>query len=356
MIIKQYANSGVDGASGYEFQKHCALYIFLEQYEEIKDKKYFICLEHYEDFLFCYLTRDELIEKIETYQAKKSSKKWTMNNSTFKDIVKKILQVGNDLKNDQTLKTINYTHNLHFSSNYEISLTKKIQKKTIENIINERNEIVKYNDLYKEIQDELLDLVDVNTKNEINNLSFKYIDLNKTHQMQERVLVGMFNNIFGEKVRNHKASVLTLLSLFRDVENTLNQKNIISLMDKSKRVDSEQINRALNIITTKQKAFEDWKEKKNIYAPLLKISTMERNNFELHFENAFDYLKDLKQTEHQKIFNFVRKIDLSNCYTDEDSLKLIIDDFKLTNSTQFDDLTVKATILASYIQIREGIE
>ena len=37
MIIKQYANSGVDGASGYEFQKHCALYIFLEQYEEIKD-------------------------------------------------------------------------------------------------------------------------------------------------------------------------------------------------------------------------------------------------------------------------------------------------------------------------------
>jgi len=51
----KYSNSGVDGAGGYEFQKHCALYIFLEKYEDIKDSKYFICLEHYEDFLFCYL-------------------------------------------------------------------------------------------------------------------------------------------------------------------------------------------------------------------------------------------------------------------------------------------------------------
>ena len=48
--------------------------------------------------------------------------------------------------------------------------------------------------------------------------------------------------------------------------------------------------------------------------------------------------------------------NLTNCYTDEDSLKVIIDDFNLTNSTQFDDLTVKATILASYIQIRGDIE
>lgn len=356
MILKTYANSGVDGASGYEFQKHCALYIFLEQYEEIKDKKYFICLEHYEDFLFCYLTENELIDKIETYQAKKSSKKWTMNNSDFKDIVKKILQVGIDLRNDQILKTTNYFHNLHFLSNCEISLTKTIRKKKIEDTINERIKIVKYNNLKDEIKNELLTLTDSSTQNEIKHLFFKFIDIGKTYKNQELLLIGMFNDIFGEKVKNHKASVLTLLSLFRDVENTLNQKNIISLMDKSKRVDSEQINRALNIITTKQKAFEDWKEKKNIYAPLLKISTMERNNFELHFENAFDYLKDLKQTEHQKIFNFVRKIDLTNCYTDEDSLKLIIDDFNLTNSTQFDDLTVKATILASYIQIREGIE
>lgn len=356
MISKPYSNSGVDGASGYEFQKHCALYIFLEQYEEIKDKKYFICLEHFEDFLFCYLTEDELIEKIETYQAKKSSKKWTMNNSEFKNIVKKILQVGIDLRNDQTLKSPNYFHNLHFLSNCEMSLSKTIKKKKIEDTINERIKINKYNDLKDEIKNELLTLTDSITKNEIKHLFFKFIDIGKTYKNQELLLIGMFNDIFGEKVRNHKASVLTLLSLFRDVENTLNQKNIVSLMDKSKRVESEQINKALNVITTKQKAFEEWKEKKNIYAPLLKINTMERNNFELHFENAFDYLKDLKQTEHQKIFKFVRMIDLTNCYTDEDSLKVIIDNFKLTNSTQFDDLTVKATILASYIQIRGDIE
>ena len=62
--------------------------------------------------------------------------------------------------------------------------------------------------------------------------------------------------------------------------------------------------------------------------------------------------KDLKISE--LLSGFVDSMEFS--YTDEDSLKVIIDDFKLTNSTQFDDLTVKATILASYIQIREGTE
>ena len=37
MAKKKSSNSGVDGAGGYEFQKHCALYIFLEQYNDIKD-------------------------------------------------------------------------------------------------------------------------------------------------------------------------------------------------------------------------------------------------------------------------------------------------------------------------------
>ena len=37
MSKKEYSNSGVHGTGGYEFQKHCALYIFLEQYNDIKD-------------------------------------------------------------------------------------------------------------------------------------------------------------------------------------------------------------------------------------------------------------------------------------------------------------------------------
>ena len=133
MAKKKSSNSGVDGAGGYEFQKHCALYIFLEQYNDIKDTKYFIFLEHHEDFLFCYLNEEDLIKSVDTYQAKKSSKKWTITNKEFEEILMKILQIGLDLKDDTALKTDTYSHKLHFVSNREIALAK--------DIINERNKI-----------------------------------------------------------------------------------------------------------------------------------------------------------------------------------------------------------------------
>ena len=84
MVKNKYSNSGVVGSSGYECQKHWALYILLEQYNDIKDTKYFIFLEHYEDFLFAYMNKDEMINKIETYQAKKSAKKWTIQIKNLK--------------------------------------------------------------------------------------------------------------------------------------------------------------------------------------------------------------------------------------------------------------------------------
>lgn len=354
MSKKEYSNSGVHGTGGYEFQKHCALYIFLEQYNDIKDSKYFICLEHYEDFLFCYLDEQDLIKSIETYQAKKSSEKWTIYNEEFKKIIQKILEVGIDLRNDKAHKSSNYFHNLHFLSNHEISLSKQKDKKKILNTINESNNIIKYNDLYKEIKDELLSLTDSNTKNEIENLLFKYVDFAKTYKSQKQHLVGAFADIFGKSIKDHKASVIVLLSLFRDVENTLNQGHIIALMDKSKRVESKQINEALIVITTKQKAFDEWKSKKDVYAPILKISIKEHNHFEIEFENAFDYFKDLEAVEHQKIFNFVSAIDFSNCYTHEDGLIKIVEEFSKNHNTQFDEMTTKASLLASYIQVREG--
>lgn len=354
MTKKKYSNSGVDGTSGYEFQKHCALYIFLEQYNEIKDCKYFICLEHHEDFLFCFLTNEELIANIETYQAKKSSKKWTITKE-FEEIIQKILEVGVDLKNDKALKSKDYFHNLHFLSNHEISLLKTNSNK-FQNIINERNEEMKFDELHQEIKSKILSFTNTNTKNELNFLIFKYIDFAKTHKSQQQQLVGLFSDIFGKNINDHKASIITLLSLFRNAENTLNQGNIISLMDKSKRVDSKQINETLNIITIKQKAFDDWKSKKDVYAPILKISVKEHKHFEVEFENAFDYFKDLEAVEHQKIFNFIKIIDLSNCYTSEEGLNKIVKEFSENQNTQFDQITIKAIILASYIQVREGLE
>jgi hypothetical protein len=352
---KNYANSGVDGSGGYEFQKHCALYIFLEKYQDIKDSKYFICLEHHEDFLFCYLDKNELIDYIETYQAKKSSKKWTLTKE-FNEIIKKILEVGIDLSNDNSKKTKTYFHNLHFLSNHEINLSKSIKRKIYKNTVNERSSKIKFDELCKEIKDEILSLTDTSTKHEINNLIFSYIDFAKTFTSQKHNLVGMFCDVFEDKVLDPKASVMTLLSLFRAAENTLNQNNIVSLMDKSKRVESEDINKTLKIITSKQKTFDAWRRQKNKYSSILKIPIKDRSHFELEFENAFDYIKDLNQVEHQKINNFVNGIDLSDCYTSEEGLEKIIIKFNDEYNTQFDSITIKASILSSYIQLTEGIK
>ncbi len=344
----KYSNSGVDGAGGYEFQKHCALYIFLEKYEDIKDSKYFICLEHHEDFLFCYLDESELLKNIDTYQAKKSSKNWTLNND-FKDIIKKILQVGIDLKNDATSKTNNYIHNLHFLTNQKIIL----KDKHITNTISDRDTKKRYSDLSHEIKQKLLNYTDNNIQNEINNLVFLYIDLVNSPNSNFERLIGKFNLLFGDTILDHKASVETLLSLFRDVENTLNQGTIVKLMDSSKRVESGKINQALSVLTTQQKAFNEWREQKNKYAELLKIPISEHSNFEFEFKNAFDYFKDLEQVEHQKIKNFVKDIDLLDCFTLESGLKKVIEEFEYTYNTQFNDISTKAIILASFIQTRE---
>jgi len=347
-IHKPYSNAGVDGSGGYEFQKHCALYIFLEKYEDIKDSKYFISLEHHEDFLFCYLDEAELLKNIDTYQAKKSSKNWSLNDD-FKDIIKKILQVGIDLNNDTTSKTNNYIHNLHFLTNQKIIL----KDKKIINTISDRDTEKRYSDLHQEIKQKLLNYTDSNTVNEINNLVFLYADLVNNPSSNFERLIGKFNILFGDTILDHKASVETLLSLFRDVENIFNQGNIVNLMDSSKRIESEKINQTLTVLTTQQKAFNEWREQKDKYAELLKIPVREHSKFELEFKNAFDYFKDLEQVEHQKIKNFVKDIDLSDCWTQEYGLKKVIEEFENTYNTQFNNISTKAILLASYIQTRE---
>lgn len=348
MAKKKYSNSGVDGAGGYEFQKHCALYIFLEQYNDIKDTKYFIFLEHHEDFLFCYLNEEDFIKNVDTYQAKKSSKKWTITNKEFEEIIIKMLQIGLDLKDEAVLKTDTYFHKLHFVSNREIAL--------IKDIINERKKIIKYLELSEKPKNTIENFVEDKHKPELEHLLFKYIPLSTDINEQKNQLVGKFIEIFDTKILYPKAGVETLLSLFRKIELTFNQGNIVSLMDKSKRVESKQIDEALNIITTKQKAFDEWRSKQSEYSNILKIPIKEYNHFEIEFNNAFDYFKDLEAVEHQKIFNFVNTIDLSNYYTKEDALAEIVNQFHNSHNTQFSEITTKASLLASYIQIREGTE
>src|SRR5687767_15032029 len=119
-------NAGVHAITGFDFQKHCALYLLLENYNSIKDKTYFIYLEHYDDILFCYLENNKVVT-INAYQAKKSSSVWGISQELV-DIIKKITENGVRLVNDTIDKASTYSHRLHFATNHSIKLQVKKKK------------------------------------------------------------------------------------------------------------------------------------------------------------------------------------------------------------------------------------
>ncbi|WP_158144045.1 hypothetical protein [Vibrio metschnikovii] len=57
------SNSGVEGGSGYSFQRCCVVFLLFEDYEKLNIENYFICLEHHEDFLFAFLDENKHLKK-----------------------------------------------------------------------------------------------------------------------------------------------------------------------------------------------------------------------------------------------------------------------------------------------------
>lgn len=357
------ANSGVHGSNGYEFQKHCALYILLEQYQSLKNRKYFICLEHHEDFLFCHLTESDLVQNIEAYQAKKSSDSWGLSADLF-DIVHKMTNVGLSLESDTLPKDPSYDHSLNFVSNHDIRFTiKEKAKPPITNTINVSNNTVLFTDLKpeiaKKITDEISSLSSSNSANldQLEKLSFGFFDLNKSYPKQKQTLIGQFNQLFGTSVSDHSAAVETLLRLFRDAENVLNQGSIVKLMDVSKRVDSTAINNVINVITKEQKAYDLWRSKSDDISKKMLINLAEKTKFELSFKNSFDLFKDSKQGEHQKILKFVKdNTDVfTTMYTEVDCIEELHKRFVKLHNTQLSDLDVKAALFAAFIETKDLI-
>ncbi len=354
------ANAGVHGSTGVEFQKHCALYLLFEKYELIKDRKYFICLEHHDDFLFCYLTEQEIVSSIQAYQAKKSSAQWRMSTDLFA-LINKITEVGVSLRKDEIAKTTSYDHTLDFITNNSIVLHNGLRKEEMKSItVNESNNKVKFIDLEESIGNKIkaelqkqITSGDIPLQ-ELNNLSLCYIDLPKASIQQKDSIVGQFSRIFGSNVNDHRAAVDTLLLLFRDVENTLNQGNQVKLLDKSKRVPSEEIVVAMNIINTKQKAYDLWRSREESILNKMSISVFDKTAFPLHFDNSFDFFKDLTQVEHQAVINYVRKnAQLWGHHTNEiDCIEDIYVSFRKERTSQLSELELKAAIFAAYIEIR----
>ena len=354
------ANAGVHTSSGIEFQKHCALYMLFEKYSTLENRKYFICIEHYDDFMFCYQTQADLIESIEAYQAKKSSAVWATG-ANLADVLKKMTQVGLNLIADPHPKEPTYSHKLTFLTNNTIQLTcgKKTNKKT--ELINEGNTNVQYISLDAEIQQNILKLLRVASVTgagqigELNKLSLAYIDFPRKTVSQRDALIGQFNRIFGNRVNDSSAAVEVLLRLFRAVETTLNNGSIIALTDASKRVTSEDIKAAIKVITDEVKAYEFWRGSGKDLAPKLGIPVFQRSLFYEKIKNSFDLFKDLRQTEHRNLQNYVKNNKARwAAHVDEIAcIEQIHDDYINENATVLSEQDVKAAICAAYIQIRD---
>lgn len=358
-VLNNSTNAGVHGSNGIEFQKHCALYLLFEKYATIENRQYFICMEHYDDFLFCFLTHNNLITSIEAYQAKKSSSQWGMG-VDLSDILKKMTQVGLDLIADPHPKDSGYSHDLRFVTNNSVKLYCGKRKNGQSVLINEGNTEVKYTNLHPDIQVNILkglraqSVVAANQISELDNLSLTYIDLPKRAQVQKDSLVGQFNRIFGAQVNDPVAAVDALLLLFRDVENVLNNGNIVRLMDTSKRIDSSAIRAAMNIITSKAKAYDFWRQRGDNLANRLSIVVFERDRFRLQFQNSFDFFKDLKQAEHQKLLKYVVENKARwRVHTNEvDCINDMYTSFVAENSTNLLPLDIKAAICAAYLELK----
>ena len=353
-------NAGVHANIGMDFQKNCTIYLFLEKYSVLKGQRYFIVLEHLEDIVFGFLENDTELSKIETYQAKKSSKKWTSGN--ILEIIKKIAETSQSILNDPHPKASSFNQENYFATNNTIELKSTVEKQDFICTVNESTQVYNYKDLDQNIKDKLLKgnkKVTFDKENEINfeTLKFRFIDLNRTSQSQLDLLNGMFVSVFGDSIADHKAALYSFYYALKTIESRLNQGNVAKLSDNKKRIESYEIENILNILTTKKLAFDFWRDKGDEIRQELNINILDATTFELHYHNSFDKFKDINESEHQKIFHFVEKNKqiFKNHSTDKGCMTDFINTFNKEKSSTLSSLQLKATIVAAYIEIKNTL-
>ena len=270
-------NAGVENNNGMALQRNTAIYLLLENYfEKFQNKEYFVCLEHHDDFLFCFLNEKEEVDLIEAYQSKKKgSDIWRLNKELY-GIITKLLETGNELIKDEIPKSIAYNHLLFFSSNQIINL-KEINENVI---INDGNELVLFNTLPQSIQNKIKSqILNNELHTELENLKFIYIPFTQVYKEQIIHLEGKIKDVFKDKIFDGNAAIKPLIHLFLEKENIKNQRNKVKLLDQSKRVNSSDINDAIKLITTKAKCFNYWHKQEIEIAKILRIRPIERAIF-----------------------------------------------------------------------------
>lgn len=366
MAKNKAANAGVDALTGFEFQRNCALYLLLDNFNSFINKEFFICIEHHDDFLFCYKTDClSYINEIHAYQAKKlSGKIWTID-SRFSEMVSKILLVGENLRNDAFEKSEDYKHQLTFISNTEIELkyspSKALKKEGItEQIlrINEQNSICAYDELHKNIQNKIENKVtdicneesSVFHRKELSNLKIQWVDFPRTAAKQKESLIGLMSRKFSH-IADSKAAIEVILALFRNVETVYNQGQEICLLDPTKRVEGEEVKKVMNIIDSKQKAFDYWRSEAQQFSMKFRIPLSIQKNHENYILNSFELLKDMSNYDYQIIKDFVRNNDYTTQYFSlQDALTAYVDNVRKSHSINLDNIDTFFAVLCSYVE------
>ncbi|PHQ24591.1 hypothetical protein CLH62_17020 [Marinobacter guineae] len=352
-------NAGVEALTGFSFQRNSAIFLVLENYDILVGSEFFICIEHHDDVIFAELNDSNEIDKIKAYQAKKSSSEWAVGKN-LAEIIAKMTKVGSALEADQISKVSGYSHELIFLTNKSIRLGcgKKGKGEKFSEIIRESNVFVCYSNLHGNIQSNILKrLGDFSFDDQqLDNLYFKYIDVGNTDRSQRHQLAGMLSDLFKDKVTDSAAAVDLLLKLFREVETVYNQGNKSKLLDVSKRVYSKEIFKAIDIICSKAKAFRLWRENAQDLSKALRIPVSKSSRYAEYLNDCFDYFKDLKQVEFQKIFRFVddnRDIDEVS-FSDVECITKLSERFARMHQTQLNETLVSFAIVAAYVETRNA--
>ena len=354
-------NSGVEALTGFSFQRNSAIFIVLDNYDFLVTQDFFICIEHHDDVIFSHLNDSNEICKIEAFQAKKSVSEWAAGKG-LAEIIAKMTLVGRDLEEDVIGKSEDYSHGLTFLTNKSIRLScgsrKKDEKKHSE-IIRENNLVAFYSNLHSKIQNNIIKKLKDFTfeTDQLEKVSFRYIDIGNTDKAQQNQLTGMLSDIFKDKVSDPSAALDLLLKLFREVETVYNQGDTSKLLDDTKRVYGKDILKAIDVICNKSKAFKLWRDNAQKLSEDLKIPISKGRNYTDHLNNCFDYFKDLQQVEFQKIYHFVndnRDID-DLSYSDASCITKLNERYHQMHQSQLDGVLVSFAIIAAYVETRNKV-
>lgn len=351
------SNSGVEGGSGYSFQRCCVVFLLFEGYEELNLGNYFICLEHHEDFLFAFLDENRRLKKIDTYQAKKSRDDWRTD-SDLCEIIGKMTMVGKELINDPHDKSNDYQHTLNFLTNRNVLLTSKQEKGVKQDKVKVQvsNRRKKYSDLTDKIKKNIEPRISqsILDSTQLKNVHFQYIDFAQSYQSWQRELKGLSMEHFGQEVNDHEAVISSLMRLLEDAEQTYNDDNKVLLSNRNKRVTKDKINETFSMFTESKKSFDFWRKYSDEISVQLKMQLPIQRRAKELLENCFDYFKDIQQVEYRKIYKFVETrtdiddkniseadciVDLYHCYQQEFQPRL-------------ENHMVSFAVIAAYVETR----